>query len=259
MFVPASRWTPKGVLQRSLQVLRSEGLRALWFKILGETVYRRLLIVERKVEPSLSEETPSSVEFGQLTLAGIPEYLRFRRITADEVRRRLLAGHQCFVAYSGGEIVHACWVAAGETYIDYLSCPVKLSPGAVYLYEVFTHPDFRGAGLSGQRSRWMERRLARFGFRKLVAAVGPENRAARRSAEKCGYRRAGMIGYFLPGTWRYFFLTGESTLSLPHVSRRRTGQPPARRRTDGAQRKSGITPPLQRNSRSDGTSCSARK
>jgi hypothetical protein len=44
------QWTAVRVWHRAKQVLREEGLKSLWFKILGETVYRRLLLLERVLE-----------------------------------------------------------------------------------------------------------------------------------------------------------------------------------------------------------------
>ncbi len=37
----ADRWTWPQILKRAAEVRREEGLKSLWFKILGETVYRR--------------------------------------------------------------------------------------------------------------------------------------------------------------------------------------------------------------------------
>src|SRR5207302_3972274 len=41
----AQRWTFATALVRAVQVAREEGVRSLWFKALGETIYRRLAIV----------------------------------------------------------------------------------------------------------------------------------------------------------------------------------------------------------------------
>ena len=39
-------WTLKQILMRSFEVLREEGVKSLWFKILGEIFYRRVVVVE---------------------------------------------------------------------------------------------------------------------------------------------------------------------------------------------------------------------
>lgn len=36
------KWTWQQILQRASEILRQEGLKSLWFKVFGETVYRRM-------------------------------------------------------------------------------------------------------------------------------------------------------------------------------------------------------------------------
>ena len=88
-----ARWTVRSALRRAVEVLRDEGPRVLWFKVLGETVYRRLTLVELSLAspPPLREPaialTYGFVEAGPDTL---PE-LR-GDLTPAEIEHRLARG-----------------------------------------------------------------------------------------------------------------------------------------------------------------------
>ncbi len=74
-FIKKLRSAPK----RSIEVLRNEGVRSLWFKILGETVYRRVWLWERVLSEPLSERTSQVlVEISLLASSELNEYFDFR-------------------------------------------------------------------------------------------------------------------------------------------------------------------------------------
>ena len=141
-----------------------------------------------------------------MTSGDVEGYLLLRpEADRKEVERRLASGHYGFVVLDDGAIVHACWAVTGEAHIEYLGLDVVLAAEAVYVYEVFTSPPYRGRGISSERSFEMERYLGGKGHRRLVAAVGPENWAATRSNAKAGYDAVGSIGYWGLGRFRYRF------------------------------------------------------
>jgi len=200
-------WTWPRALRRAVQVLREEGVGSLWFKALGETVYRRAVVLER----SLDEPTPQvaaclPVAFGRLQETEVDEYAAFRPETDPaEVRRRLQAGQMCFVARHEGKIIHACWVATGRARIDYLAREIALAPDEVYVYESFTAPDFRGQNVAAARSAYMRPVLRQAGYHRAVAVVVPENQVAFRPIEKAGYHRVGLLRTVWLGPWRRDF------------------------------------------------------
>ena len=100
------RRSARGIVARAGDVLRREGFRALWFKILGETVYRRLVLVERPLAlpvPDVAARVPVDVAFLQPT--ELAEYRAFRPETSEaELESRLRAGQICFVARHRGRM-----------------------------------------------------------------------------------------------------------------------------------------------------------
>jgi SAM-dependent methyltransferase len=206
--VIGSAWlTWRSAMARAVTIARDEGLRSLWFKILGETAYRRLLVMERPLDKPLAEvplRVPAIIK--PLRGSDVGDYVAFRPDTDPaEVRRRLAAGHLCFVARCQGRIVHACWAATGLAWVDYLAREVRLAPDEVYHYDSFTVPELRGRNLSPARVTVAARHFRAAGYRRLVALVLPESGQARRPLEKAGYCVVGRIGYIRLGRWRWDF------------------------------------------------------
>src|SRR5262245_32142144 len=117
--------TTAGVIRR---VKKAQGL---WFRILAKIGYRRLILVARPLHDTVADVHPRvPVTIGLLQSSEVAEYLELRSDTAaSEAQSRLDAGQLCFVARHEGRIVSARWVAAGRTWIDYLSCEMPLSAG----------------------------------------------------------------------------------------------------------------------------------
>lgn len=194
-------------LERAIEVLRQEGLRSLWFKILGDTVYRRLLLLERPLQdpiPAVTARVP--VEISLLKKSEIAEYMGFRaEANESEVQSQLDTGHWCFVARHQGRIVSARWATAGRVWSDYLSRELQLAPGEVYFYDGFTRPDFRGQAVSPVTLAEMLRYFRAAGYQRMVAAILPENHPSLRAVAKTGYHPYGLIGYIKIGPWKRHF------------------------------------------------------
>lgn len=197
------RW--KQMPRRAWEILRQEGFRSLWFHILGETIYRRVLLFERPLSdpiPSASATIP--VEISLLKPSEVEEYVAFHPgLDAGEVRDRLDCGGNCFLSRHQGSIVNACWTAEGSVWIDYLGRSLQLARDEAYVYNNYTDPRFRGRNISAVRAVVMLRHFRELGYRRLVAVVVPENKAAFRPPDKAGYRPIGVIGYIGIGPWRH--------------------------------------------------------
>jgi RimJ/RimL family protein N-acetyltransferase len=195
------------VLERAGEILRQEGVRGLWFKILGDTVYRRLLLLERPLhEPSGEVKAGIPVEISLLQKSEIAEYVEFRQEGKDtEVEAQLEAGDWCFVARHQGHIVCARWATTGPVWSDYLSCELRLAADEIYIYDVFTKPGLRGQAVSPATSTEMLRYFRAAGYRRLVTAILPENQPSLRAVAKTGHRPYGLIGYITIGPWKRYF------------------------------------------------------
>ena len=199
-------WSLVTIGRRAKEVLTDEGVRSLWFKVLGEICYRRLLILEQVMEGSPGAGTSG---LGRLSLLTPSDLDRYGRLCPDadlnKIRKRLERGDICFAMNHEGQMIHVCWVTRGPAWVDYLDCEILLPAGAGYAYEAFTKPQFRGRGVAGARTRLMEGPLMEAGYRSVISAIGPENRTALHFNMGAGHRVVGLIGYWRFARWRRYF------------------------------------------------------
>lgn len=201
------QWNWRTAIKQARQVLRHEGVKSLCFKMLGETVYRRVILMERLLHEPIGEVTGGlPAILGLLKPTEIDEYISFRPGTDPlQVRHRLSAGQMAFVGRHEGRIVHAGWTTTTRARIDFLALEITLAPDEVYQYESFTAPSSRGQNVAAVRITEMLHYFREAGYRRMIAAVVPENTAAFRPLEKTGYRPFGLLGYIQLGRWRQHF------------------------------------------------------
>jgi len=187
----------KAVFARSWEILQAEGLRSLWFKFLGETLYRRMDVIEKQVAPvPTGPGFAEGLEISLMVPAEVDEFLEFRAyISRDTAFERLKRGQLCFLVRENGQIIHNTWVATGRLRIDYLNCEILVDSNTLYVFEAYTGPEYRGRSISSMRSFAMEKYCSGHGYTRLLAAVLPENRSVYRSLQKAGYAIVGRIGY----------------------------------------------------------------
>jgi hypothetical protein len=182
-------------------------IRRLWFALCGKIAYRRLLLLERRLdEPILDVPALVPAEIGLLERNEIAEYATLVPGTeVADVHSQLDGGQLCFVARLEGSLICARWAATGRVWIDYLACDLELAADEAYSYGLYTDPAFRGLAVSPAASVAMLRHLRAAGFRRVVAAILPENHASLRSVTKTGYRPYGLVGRvgFGPFTWHF--------------------------------------------------------
>ena len=86
------RWTIPSIYSRSVEVLRDEGVLSLWFKVLGELAYRRLLLLRRPLDaPTPTIEPSLAIEVGRLEESDTEQYLDFR-LTGQTEQRSFFMG-----------------------------------------------------------------------------------------------------------------------------------------------------------------------
>lgn len=213
------RRTPRQALARAVEIARDKGLKALWFKILGEMVYRRFLFVEDVLDRPLPPlESIPKIEFSELRENEIGQYLSLRPDqTAEEIGRRLRTGHRCWVTRDHGRVVGAVWCVAGRAFIGPLGCEISLAPDEIYSYESFTDPRHRGRHLPAARARLLRPMLKAEGFRRRLSVSDPYDPGAMRQARRSGFRPIGTVGYFRIGPWRRYFVRpcGAETIPTP--------------------------------------------
>lgn len=185
-------------LRRAVLAARAGGVREVWQRFLGVTVYRRLVLYVRDVgEPH--DPGPDTVEVGRLEDIEAHRAARPQTPVA-ELERRLARGDVCGVGRLDGEIVAVRWLSFDVAEIDYLGLTFELPAGVVYVYDVWTRPGLRRSGVNRRMSSWSTAVLQERGDRRLLSAILPENAGGSRIPGTLPMRRAGTIGCVrLPG------------------------------------------------------------
>jgi hypothetical protein len=134
----------------------------------------------------------------------------FRFLAVDEVRefaadpanqlqppfveRSAVGRDLCFAAVIGGTLAAYGWYALEAIEAEHAFGVAMSFPGYVaYMYNGFTHADFRGARLHGAIMTQALQQLAERGITKLVSLVDWTNAASMQSCYRSGYELLGQI------------------------------------------------------------------
>jgi GNAT superfamily N-acetyltransferase len=210
-------WTAKRAAARAVDVARREGARSLLMRVLGETFYRRMIVMERPFDPPIPPHQPKiQVEFAPLELDEVDEYLEFQPdADRNETVSRLERRHVCYVARHEGRIATACWIATERAWVDYLGAWISIASGVGYLYELYTPAEYRGKNIARAMFPEIFRHFREVRPPCVLAAFNPENRI-QLMFSRLGFRVVGTVGCVSVGPWRHLFRR-----DLP-------GEPPAR-------------------------------
>ena len=198
----------RSILSRSWEIFQTLGIRGLWFKVLGETVYRRLAVFEKKLSADLPHPVvPENMEIQLLQASEIEEFVKFRTFNDHAtVVDRLANGQICVVVKHRNEFIHCTWIAGGGVRIDYQDCDIELANGVAYAYEAYTSAAWRRRGVATMRSPALSHYCMEHGYKLRIAVVGIENRAAISATEKTGNIVAGELAYFGAGRFKKHYL-----------------------------------------------------
>ena len=177
---------------RILDALRHGGVRELWWRALGVTVYRRLQLYLRDVD---APHDPGPADIVVRALDDVDAYLAARPgASRAEIERRLARGDVCGLGWRGDEVVGARWLSFGVAEIDYLDLVVELRGDLGYVYDVWTRPDLRRSGVNRSLSTWSADLIRERGGRYSFSAILQENRGGSRIPGTLPMRPAGTLG-----------------------------------------------------------------
>lgn len=192
---------------RVAQAYAGSGARGLWFGALGRVAYRRLLVLERRLDDDRAE--PRQPGGGALRVVELHDAHAYRRLRPDqpveEFARRRAAGALCFAAVDGDRVVGATWAQRGGGWCAYLEREIGLPDDEVYLFDTLVDACRRGARIAPAIALAQVDALRARGVVRLVATVLPENRASLRARARSGFRICGRMGWVGVGRWRRHF------------------------------------------------------
>jgi acetyltransferase (GNAT) family protein len=114
---------------------------------------------------------------------------------AGAIARRLARGEICFVAKIGAQIVHCNWISFGwkESLAGRV---IILSKDAAYCGGAYTAEGWRGQAIHTEVNAAMLRFLRDKDFRRAHTFVHADNRSSRKTMERLGWKRSGVMAVF---------------------------------------------------------------
>jgi predicted GNAT family acetyltransferase len=190
------------LIRRTRAIIEEDGLLALGFRVLGETVYRRALLARCGTAVA---DFPPDGRCRWLDPSEAAAYAQFHLdVTEAEVRRRLAEGHRCWVLISGGQFAHGLWVGP-RAWINYLDLELPLAPNEIYLYQTFTPPALRGCGYATAALRAVLSALHPEGWKRIVLCIQPDRSIAYPPLYRAGFQPFGYLGWYRLGPMRWTF------------------------------------------------------
>lgn len=164
----------------------AQNLAAKSLRLLGMTCHVNHLFARRLTDPIDETALPP---YQMLTWADFEQHrsddpLWFTSIKMAKLARYYrVAGNRAFGCFEEGRLVAYGWIS--EQYMGFSRR--RLAEGDGYLWDGYTHPDYRGCGWHGHLIRIREAELQRAGKVRAVSVVANFNRASRRGFTKSGY------------------------------------------------------------------------
>jgi hypothetical protein len=202
----------QALARRMAGTLRRGGARGLALTLLGRTVLRQVILIERDLtQPVVPLSSSIDFRFALLGHEDLDAYCAYRpERRREEVEARLARGSVCYVAWIDGGIVSDSWYQHGEAWIEDLGRRFELRPDEAYSYDAHTAERLRGKSLTPARASLALAHLREGGFRRAVAFVLPENGPARRSPVKSGWSRFGVAGCLRLGAAQLQYVTTDA-------------------------------------------------
>jgi hypothetical protein len=197
------------------EVLRREGPARLVVRsttAVRGLVYRDVILVALDLTHDVPDvATVVPVVMRLLGPADVESYARFRGLSVEHVttRRRLEKGDACIAAWVDDEIVSAGWYSFENAWVDDVGRGLRLAPGEVFGYDLYTAESQRGRGVASERGRWAAGHLRAEGYQTFVAGISPQNLPVRGPAQKLGYDTLGRAGFVRLGPLRRDFVKPE--------------------------------------------------
>ena len=179
---------------RLLRVYREKGPGGVWFGVLSKAGYRRLVLLERRLdEPVADRALHTEVRIRRLAPGDETAFAALGQGDAEVFQQRMEQGHECWGAWCAGGLRHVAWIGFHEVRVEYLACRLLLEDRHAYVYRAYTEPAYRRLGLGPAAHSVCLASLQRRGFERSLAAVLPDNPWAYPPWLAVGYRRIAVV------------------------------------------------------------------
>jgi len=125
--------------------------------------------------------------------------------SAEDIEKRLIEGHRCFLAHKHQKLVGFMWIAVESVYSTDLLCIFDFPKNCIVSYNNFIRPDCRGENVLPGIRRFAFEEFSKSGYEKCYDYTLISNKSVIKSNQKFNACPIGKItyGYFFG---YYFFL-----------------------------------------------------
>ena len=197
-------------------------VRRFFSRLLARLGYQvRQFLVCRLAKRDTVSVSATGATVRKLVVADADEIVAFRTgPDASLFQERLHSGQQCFAAILDTRIASVSWVASHRATIWALDADFRLNANTAYIFDSYTHPDFRGMRLQAAIFEDVLQACASAGIDEIVTFVEPTNIANIRSRARLGFHEAGKVRRFQLGRRSWYFSAGSAPQLEGRGSRR---------------------------------------
>jgi hypothetical protein len=170
---------------------------------LGSRIIEKLLRLEASellyldvVDLPSSIEIDSEFTFRFLTLSEVTRFSQnpSNNLAKDFVARTESRHDLCLAALHREQLASYSWYAMNSIEgLDHIGVPMSYPTNVAYMYNAFTHPEYRGRRLYGAGIALALRKLTQQGVTNLITTINCSNFASLRSCRRLGFSNLGRI------------------------------------------------------------------
>ena len=157
------------------------------------------------------------VDVRELEATDADAFVAFRQgPDAELFLTRLQRGQRCFAAFVGSRLASVSWAVRNQATLWALNADFCVEDGAAYIFDSYTHPEFRGKRLQSSIFERICEYCKDKNVGKVVTFVAATNTANLRSRARHGFAVAGEVRRFRFGPLVWYRSTG----GAPELERR---------------------------------------
>jgi L-amino acid N-acyltransferase YncA len=198
----------------------ASGLHVFLSRLLAKAGYKHRLYLECPFEGGgRVDASDASVSVRELRTTDADSFVTFREgPDAALFLERRESGQRCYAAFVGDRLASVSWVAMGSATLWAFTTDFSIDDDAIYIFDSYTHPDFRGRRLQASIFQAICREYNERGVRNAVTFVAATNSANLRSRARLGFVISGAVRRLRAGPWVWYFSSGKAPMLKRHSS-----------------------------------------
>jgi L-amino acid N-acyltransferase YncA len=181
-------------------------------RLLSKVGYKHRLYLECPFESGGDvDASDASVSIRELRTIDADSFVEFREgPDAALFLKRIQSGQRCYAAFVADRLASVSWAAQGTPTLWAFNADFRIGDDVVYVFDSYTHPDFRGRRLQASIFQGIRLDSDDKGVRTAVTFVAATNTANLRSRARLGFVISGAVRRLRVGPWVWYFSSGNA-------------------------------------------------